>query len=180
LSKLEQRTCLTRVSRIGDTVRDSLVHVAVKTSTVQYIIYHIKRTVLRLVSSCENDSAVRTLEFLFPSPVAPRKKSTTYPKTSPHEISHHQCTYPLIDPIGKLPSINPVHRTTAKDSYPEPASDHALTSSRTRISSPLVITREQRRTRSIQSDQPPQKERNRDVCPSNGPGLSVHWPQSGD
>ena len=27
--------------------------------------------------------------------------------------------------------------------------------------------------------QPPQKERNRDVCPRNGPGLSVYWPQSG-
>jgi hypothetical protein len=71
--------------------------------------------------------------LLFPSPVPPRKKSTTYPKTSPHEIYHHQCTYPGIDPIGKTPSINPVNRTTAKDSYTEPASDHMLTPSRTRF-----------------------------------------------
>jgi hypothetical protein len=28
------------------------------------------------------------------------KPSTTHPKTSPHQISHHQCADPGIDPIG--------------------------------------------------------------------------------
>jgi hypothetical protein len=88
-------------------------------------------------------------QFLFPCPAPPRKKSTTHPKTSPHEISHHQCTYPDIDPIDKPPSINPVNWTTANDSYPQLASDRVLTPSRTCISSPLVIAREQRRARSI-------------------------------
>ena len=55
---------------------------------------------------------------------------------------------PGIDPIGKPPSANPVHRTHAKDSHPKPANDHTLTPSRTRMSSPLAIAREQRRARS--------------------------------
>jgi hypothetical protein len=67
---------------------------------------------------------------------------------SPHQIFHHQCAVPGIDFIGKSPSVNPVHRTHAKDSHPKPASDHELTPSRTRLSSPLGISREQRRTRS--------------------------------
>jgi hypothetical protein len=62
---------------------------------------------------------------------------------SPHQIFHHQCAAPGIDPIGKPPSVNPVYRTHAKDSHPKPASDHELTSSRTRLSSPLVTAREQ-------------------------------------
>ena len=61
---------------------------------------------------------------------------------------HHQCADPRIDPIGKPPSANPVHRTHAKDSHPKPANDNALTPSRTRMSSPLAIAREQRRARS--------------------------------
>ncbi len=76
------------------------------------------------------------------------EKSTTHPKIPPHQISHHQCVVPGIDPIGKPSSANPVHRTHAKDSHPKPASDRALTPSRTHISSPLAIAREQRRTRS--------------------------------
>jgi hypothetical protein len=86
--------------------------------------------------------------FLFPSPVPPRKKSTTHPKMSPHQIFHHQCTVPGIDPIGKPPSVNPVYRTHVKDSHPKPGSEHALTPSRTRLSIPLAIAREHRRARS--------------------------------
>ena len=125
---------------------------------------------------------------------------STYPKTSPHEISHHQCN-PDIDPIGKTPSINPVNRTTAKDSYPEPASDRALTPSRTRISRPLATAREQRpyrapsrnvtyvihRQRCAKNHQEPSQNKehnsptkhNTVACPRNGPGLSTHWSQSG-
>ena len=43
LSKLEQRTCLSRVSRIGDTVRDGLKACYSETPTDQYIIYNIKK-----------------------------------------------------------------------------------------------------------------------------------------
>ena len=89
----------------------------------------------------------RALEFLFPSPDPPRKKSTTHPKCLPIK-SPITRALPGIDPIGKPPSANPVHRTHAKDSHPKPANDNALTPSRTRMSSPLVIAREQRRTRS--------------------------------
>jgi len=52
-----------------------------ETPTAQYIIYNIKRAVWKLVSSCENDSAVCDLEFLLPLPR--QKKSTTYPKHLP-------------------------------------------------------------------------------------------------
>jgi hypothetical protein len=97
----------------------------------------------RLPETCSRD-----LQFLVPSPAPPRKISTTHPKMSPHQIFHHQCASPGIDPIDKTPSVNPVHRTHAKDAHPKPANDHTLTSSRTRLSSPLVISREQRRTRS--------------------------------
>jgi hypothetical protein len=67
---------------------------------------------------------------------------------SPHQIFHHQCVVPGIDPIGKPPSENPVYRTHAKDSHPKQASDHTLTPSRTRLSSPLTIAWEQWRARS--------------------------------
>ena len=63
-------------------------------------------------------------------------------------MSANKHTDQSIDPIGKPPSVNPVHRTHAKDSHPKPANDNALTPSRTRMSSPLAIAREQRRTRS--------------------------------
>ena len=76
------------------------------------------------------------------------KPSTTHPKTPSHKISHYQCAAPGTDPIGKPPSANPVHRTHAKDSHPKPASDRALTTSRTRIWSPLAIARKKRRARS--------------------------------
>jgi hypothetical protein len=54
-----------------------------ETPTVQYIIYYTKRTVRNLVSSCENDSAVRVLEFPLALPRLPKKLSTTYPKRLP-------------------------------------------------------------------------------------------------
>ena len=83
-----------------------------------------------------------------PPPPPPEKNIHVLPKNVSHQVSHHQCADPRIDPIGKPPSANPVHRTHAQDSHPKPASDRALTPSRTRISSPLAIAREQRRARS--------------------------------
>jgi hypothetical protein len=42
-----------------------------ETPTDQYIIHNIKRDVWELVLSCENDSVVRTQEFLLPLPRSP-------------------------------------------------------------------------------------------------------------
>ena len=78
-------------------------------------------------------------------PAPPRKK---HPRPTQKRLPsgfHHQCADPRIDPIGKPPSANPVHRTHAKDSHPKLASDRVLTPSRTRISSPPAIAREERR-----------------------------------
>jgi hypothetical protein len=86
--------------------------------------------------------------LLFPSPAPPRKKSTTYPKTSPHQISHHQCAVPGIDHIGSPHPWIQCSGPLQKDPHLKPASDRALTPSRTRISSPLDIAREQKRARS--------------------------------
>ena len=146
LSKPEQRTCLPQ----GNEERGHLSRRSEawnsETSTAQYIIYNkywsvwnSRRLRKRLGS--------RALEFLFPSPAPPRKKSTTHPKCLPIK-SPITRALPGIDPIGKPPSANPVHRTHAKDSHPKPANDNALTPSRTRMSSPLAIAREQRRARS--------------------------------
>ena len=43
LSKLEQRTCLPRASRIGGTVRSGWSHDCSDTSTARYIIYNIEK-----------------------------------------------------------------------------------------------------------------------------------------
>jgi hypothetical protein len=89
------------------------------------------------------DPADRVLTLSLPSP-PPKKKINNPPKKClPIKLPHHQCSVPGIDPIVKPPSVNPVNRTHAKDSHPKPASDHALTPSRTRLSIPLVTVREQ-------------------------------------
>ncbi len=89
------------------------------------------------------DPADRALTSSLPPPPPQEKNQQPTQKMSPHQIFHHQYADPGIDPIGKPPSVNPVHRTHTKDSHPKPTSDHALTPSRTRLSSPLVTTREQ-------------------------------------
>jgi len=135
---------------VEDTFRDGLKHTAVKTPTAQYIIYNIKKWVClktrvvlrkRLISTCPDSSSS-------PPPSPQEKKSTTYPKTSSHEISHHQCADPGIDPIGSPHPRIQCSGPLQKDPHPEPASDRVLTSSRTRIPSPLAIAREHRGTRS--------------------------------
>jgi hypothetical protein len=97
------------------------------------------------VSSCENDSVVRDLEFPLPLPQPPKKITIhNLSQTSPYQISHHQCAYPGIDSIDSPhPRIQCI-RPLEKVSHPEPSTEHVLTSSRTRISIPLVILREQR------------------------------------
>jgi hypothetical protein len=99
---------------------------------------------LELASSCENVSVVVTWSSSSPSRPPQKKTSTFYPKTSPLNF-HHQCADPRIDPIDKPPFANPVYRTHVKDSHPKLASDRSLTPSRTHMSRPLAIAREQRR-----------------------------------
>jgi hypothetical protein len=86
--------------------------------------------------------------LLFPCPSPQRKKSTTYTKTSLHQISHHHCVAIGIDPIGSPHPWIQCNGPLQKDPHPEPSSDRVLTSSRTHISSHVVIAREQWRTRS--------------------------------
>jgi hypothetical protein len=109
-----------------------------ETPTVKYIIYNINRTVW---NSCRpaktSQQSCPGVPLPLPRP-PPKKTSTFYPKMSDLNF-HHQCADPRIDPIGKPPFANPVHRTHAKDSHPKLGSDRVLTSSRTRISSPLAI-----------------------------------------
>ena len=117
---LKHRTRLPRASEDrGTPFRDGLKTCCSETSTAQYIIYNIKMGLFE--SACRPAKTTQQYlpwRLLFPSPTPPRKKSTTYPKTSPHQISHHPCTYPDIDPIGKPPSTNPVQRTPGKGFTP--------------------------------------------------------------
>ncbi len=139
------------------------------------------------------------------TPSSPRaQKKTNLPKTSPPKTCktpHHSMCCPSIDSMDRPPPfMNELQRSTI-DSHPELISDCVLTSLRTRISSPFVIVLEQRPCRvppknvTMSSEdlaphqEPhsnknirtsiPQNNRNRDVCPHNGPGLSSHSPQSG-
>ncbi len=89
------------------------------------------------------DPADRDLVLSLPPPPPQEKNQQPTQKCRPIKLAHHLCAVPGIDPIGKPPSVNPVHRTHAKDSHPKPGSDHVLTSARTRLSSPLVTAREQ-------------------------------------
>jgi hypothetical protein len=120
---LKHRKRLPRVSEDRRTpFRDGLKTCCSETSTGQHILYN-KQGLFGVRPSCDNLSARRTLELLFPSPAPPRKTSTAYPKTPPNPRA-----------------ADPCH----KDSHPKPASDCVLTPSRARISSPLVTAREQR------------------------------------
>ncbi len=82
--------------------------------------------------------------FLFPPPHPQEKTSTSYPKTSPHQISHHQCVNPRIDSLDSTHLESKCSGPLHKDSHPKPASDRVLTPSRSHISSPLTTAREQR------------------------------------
>jgi hypothetical protein len=116
-------------------------------NTAQYIIYNINRAVWNSRRPAKT-SRQSCPGVPLPLPRPPKKKTSTfYPKTSPLNF-HHQCPDPRIDPIVKPPFANPVYRTHSKDSHPKLTNDRALTPSRTRISSPLVIAREQRRASS--------------------------------
>ncbi len=96
----------------------------------------MKRDVRKLVSSRE----CWTWPGVSSSPPPTLKKKTIHnlPKTSPHQKFHHKCVVPGIDPIDRSHSRIQYSGPLWKDPHPEPVSDRALTSSRTRISSPPV------------------------------------------
>jgi hypothetical protein len=100
------------------------------------------------VSSCENDSAVLALTSPLPLPRPPKKKINNLPKNVSPSNFHQQCADPGIDPISSPHPRIQCSGPLQKDPHPEPASDRVLTTSRTRISRPLAIVREQRRARS--------------------------------
>ena len=95
----------------------------------------------------KNDPDERDLAFSLPRPRPPptraQKKNHPQPTQNdpPIKLPHYQCDAPGIDPMVRPPSTNPVQRTPAKHSHPEPAIERALVTSRTRISTPLVIPR---------------------------------------
>ena len=96
---------------IEDPLRDGLKVYCTKTSTTEHIICNIKRTVRKLVSSSENDSGVRDLEFHLPLPRPPQtspkeKPYTTHPKRPPTE-SNFLITSTF--PQGQIPWADPIH-----------------------------------------------------------------------
>jgi hypothetical protein len=103
LSKLEQRTCLPRASRIGGTVRSGWSHACSDTSTARYIIYNIDKmgSLKSAHHPAKTDPAERALALSLPPPAPPRKTSTVYPKTPPHRISISQCAAPGIDSLDR-------------------------------------------------------------------------------
>jgi hypothetical protein len=75
-----------------------------ETSTVQYIIYNIKRIVRKLVSSWENDSGVFPLEFpLHPSP-SPKEKN---PRPTQKHLPIKTSSSPMHWPRCRLPENPP-------------------------------------------------------------------------
>ncbi len=141
--RLKHRTSLPRASEDrGAPFRDGPKTCCSETSTAQHIIYNTNRAfwsplVLRKLLSNTHPGAP------LPLPRPPKKKINNPPKNVYPWNLPSPVRAPGIDPIGKLPSVNPVHRTHAKDSHPKPASDRALTPSRTCLSIPLVTVREQ-------------------------------------
>ncbi len=110
LSKLEQHTCLSRVSWTGPPFA-MVWRCYSETSTVQYIIYNIKRTVRKLVSSSEKTNhAEGDLESPLPLPLPPKKKNPQPTqkrlpiKTFSSPMRWPRCRFP-----DKSPSTNQLH-----------------------------------------------------------------------
>ncbi len=127
--------------RVSDQLCDCLKEYISETSTPQYydIIYNTQRDVQRLVSSCENNSSVLSLEFPLPLPLPPKKKIHNLPKNIfPSRPLHHQCVDPGADSMD-FPHLRVNCVVLTEDSYPGRTSNHVFVSSRTHISSPLTI-----------------------------------------
>ena len=111
-----------------------------------------------------------------PPPPPQRRKSTTSPKTSPHQSSPSPVRCRRDRSHRQSPSANPVQRTSAKGSTPR-------TSKRPRVDAIKNALFESSchcaGTATGSFQQPSQKERNRDVCPRNGPGLPSTGPSPG-
>jgi hypothetical protein len=199
---LKHRTRLPRASEDrGTPFRDGLKTCSRESSTTQSIIYNTNRTIwspLVLRKTSQQDASWSSSSNL-PSPQ--EKRSTIYPKTSPHQISHHQCTYPDIDPKGKPPSTNPVQRTPGKGSTPRTSKRPRVDVIKNKHLKPpchytgttTVVYPNQNVTYVIRKPSSPPQEPNPTkraratfptkckpvVCRCDDPGLSVHWPQSG-
>jgi hypothetical protein len=129
--------------QIEDPLRDGLKTCCIEAPTAQHIIYN-KMGLFERARRPATDPVDRVLSLSLPPPSPKKKPSTSYPKMSPHQFSHHQCADPRIDslvsPHLESKCSGPLH----KDSHPKPVSDRVMTPSRARISSPLDTAREQR------------------------------------
>ena len=86
LSKLEQRTCLPRASRIGGTVRSGWSHDCSDTSTARYIIYNIEIWGCLKARNIQRKPTLLNVpwRFLFPPPPRREKNIHNLPKTPSH------------------------------------------------------------------------------------------------
>jgi hypothetical protein len=99
--KLEQRTCLSRTSRIGGTVRDGLKTWNSETPTPQYIIYNIKMGLFKSARHPEKtDPAERVLTLSLPPPVPTRKN---HPHPTQKRLPIKTSSSPMRCPRGRFP-----------------------------------------------------------------------------
>jgi hypothetical protein len=107
------------------------------------------------------DPADHALALSLPPPPPQEKTSTSYPKTSPHQFSHHQCVDPRIDSLDSPHLESKCKGPLHNDSHPKPASDRVLTSSRARISSPLLVPQESHPSKQVGATFPHQAQSGR-------------------
>jgi hypothetical protein len=99
-----------------------------ETPTAQHVIYNIKRAVWNSCSPAKTPQQYVPWSSSFPPPTPRRKKPIhNLPKTPPHQISHHQCAAPGIDPIVSPHPRIQCSGPLQKDSHPEPANDRVYT-----------------------------------------------------
>ena len=146
MSKLEQRTCLPRASRIGGTVRSGWSHDCSDTSTARYIIYNIEIWGCLKARNIQRKPTLLNVpwRFLFPPPPRREKKHPQPTQNAfPLRLPHHQCAAPEADSLSS-PHLRMNCADLAEDSCPGRISDYVLAPSRTRISSPPAIAQAQR------------------------------------
>jgi hypothetical protein len=173
---LKHHTRLPRTSEDrGTPFHDGLKTCCSETSTVQHIRYNANRAVwnpliLRKLLSNTYPGAP------LPLPRPPKKKSNNPPKN----VSPSNLPSPVNCPRDRSHRLAPIRDSSASDpckGFPPKTSKRPRVDTIKNASVEPSCHRVGTSTGSFQ--QSPRKERNRDVCPSNRPGLSVHWPQSG-
>ncbi len=126
---------------------DRLKTCSSETFTTQYIIYNMKKWVCLIAHVVQRKLTLLNASDLALSlpPPAPTRKKHPQPtqNTFPSRLPHHQCVAPGADSLSS-PHLRMNYADLVEDLYPGRISDHVLVPSRTRISSPPTIAREQR------------------------------------